>query len=264
MGTSSSQGLLVRAALIVLMNLVCYPLLVALTFISVVVCWPMLLLTKALTGWRWGKCARLLVWVYGRVWLWSVRPFVRFSREGFTPELARTPSVMVVNHQSFFDTYFMGGLPIFDIAFAVRSWPFRMFWFRPVMELAEYLDVESLSHRETERHACEILESGSHVLFYPEGHRSGDGSLGRFYSGAFRLSKAAGAPVVPLCVSGTGTLLSPGRWWFKPARVKIKALAPVYPGDFEGQLGHRELMNHVRTLMSQELSQMENAAEEIL
>jgi 1-acyl-sn-glycerol-3-phosphate acyltransferase len=242
---------------IVAMNAVCYPLLIALTLLSLIFVWPLIFLTGLLTGWSKGKSTRFFVWVYGRLWLWLFSPFVSFRREGFTPELGETPSVLVLNHQSFFDTYFMGGLPIFNIAFAVRSWPFKMFWFSPFMRMAEYLDVESLDHHDSQARAIELLKGGTHVLFYPEGHRSRDGKLGRFYSGAFRLAKDAGVPVVPLCVSGSGKLLAPGRWWFKPARVTVKALTPVDPAAFEGELGHRGLMNHVRQAIASELGQVE-------
>ena len=56
-------------------------------------------------------------------------------------------------------------------------------------------------------------------MLRPEAHRSRNGKLGRFYSGAFKVAVETGVPVVPLCITGTDEMLPPGRWWLRPARV---------------------------------------------
>jgi 1-acyl-sn-glycerol-3-phosphate acyltransferase len=243
---------------IVLMNAVAYPLMVLWTIAGFVFLGPTVPLVWAATRlarpkWSTGKVLRLYVWIYGRVWLFLVSPFVRFRRKGFGIGKCVRPSVFVINHLSFFDTFFMGGLPFFDVTFAVRSWPFRMFWFRPVMLLSDYMDVESLPFEETLAQARSILEGGGHVLFFPEGHRSRDGKLGRFYSGAFKIALETGAPVVPLCITGSGRMLPPKRWWLKPSRVTLTALDAVDPAAFTGELAHRDLLNHVRNLIAREV-----------
>lgn len=236
---------------IVLTNALAYPLMVLWTLVGFVLLGPTLPVVWALSGLTArplsaGRAARLYVWIYGRVWLVLMAPFFRFRRSGFPPGGYGRPSVLVVNHYSFFDTFFMGGLPFYDVTFAVRSWPFRMPWFRPMMILSGYLDVESLSFEETLARARRVLEGGGHLLWFPEGHRSRDGRLGRFYSGAFRIAVETGAPVVPLCITGTDRLLPPTRWWLKPARVTLSALDPVDPAQFTGELAHRDLLAAVR------------------
>ncbi|MDT8284058.1 MAG: hypothetical protein RQ767_00905, partial [Thermovirgaceae bacterium] len=59
-------------------------------------------------------------------------------------QLAR-PSIYVVNHLSLFDIFVTAGMPVFDVVICLRSWPFKMVWFRPFMRLAEYMDIERLS-----------------------------------------------------------------------------------------------------------------------
>jgi len=185
---------------------------------------------------------------------------VRFNREGVEKFSFKEPCIFVVNHLSFFDTYCIALLPKGDICFAVRSWPFKMYFYRPFMNLARYLDVESLGWKEISKNAKDILEKGSMVIFFPEGHRSRDGNLQRFFSGAFKLSVETGYPVVPLCLTGTDTFFPPGRFWFSPARIKLRVLAPEYPGTFAGhRMSHTEMRQHVKALMTENIEEMNNA-----
>ena len=58
--------------------------------------------------------------------------------------------------------------------------------------------------------AARLLAAGRDVIVFPEGTRSRDGRTGDFHRGAARLAAAAGVPLVPVGLSGTGTLLPPG------------------------------------------------------
>jgi 1-acyl-sn-glycerol-3-phosphate acyltransferase len=204
--------------------------------------------------------ARKLIWLYGRGWLVTVQPFVSFQREGLKSFSFKEPCIFVVNHLSFFDTYCMSLLPNSDACFAIRSWPFRMFFYRPFMNLARYLDVESLEWAEILKKAKNMLENGSSIIFFPEGHRSRDGECQRFYSGAFKLSIETGFPVVPLCLTGTDVFFPPGRFWFSPARIKLRILAPEYPESFQGHsMSHTEMRQHVKVLMAENIKEMNDA-----
>ncbi len=199
---------------------------------------------------------RLFVWIYGRGWLAITHPFTGLQTSGLKKKEIKTPCIIVPNHLSFFDTFFMGALPFYNVCFAIRAWPFRMAWYRPFMKLAKYLDVESLPWNESFKLSKKVLSSGGVLLFFPEAHRSRDGKLGRFYSGAFKISIASGVPIVPLCITGTDKLLPPGRWYLKPARVKLKALKPVSPDCFKGENGHIEMRKYVKSQISEELIRM--------
>lgn len=237
------------------MNLTVYPL-VALWTLSGILLFPLSFgIWKVVTGWGAGRIMRHFVWIYGRGWIAIMSPFVRFSRQGLSRETPG-PCILVINHLSFFDTYCMALLPVFDIAFAVRAWPFRMIWYAYFMRLAEYLNVESGEWQEISRSAEGIFAGGGSVLFFPEGHRSRDGELQHFYSGAFRLAVETGRPVVPLCITGTETLLPPGRFWLRPATVTLRVLEPVDPADFPGPDGHARLRKEVKTLIAANLEQM--------
>jgi 1-acyl-sn-glycerol-3-phosphate acyltransferase len=241
---------------IVLMNLTVFPLLVIMTVIGIIISFPAFFLFRIIGRMEPLRIIRLFVWIYGRGWLAIVKPFTRFKTEGLKKVDISTPCIIVPNHFSFFDTFFMGALPFSDVCFAIRSWPFKMAWYNPFMKLARYLDVESASWEESFE-ACKMeLQRGGTLLFFPEAHRSRDGKLGRFYSGAFKISIATGAPIIPLCIKGTDTMYPPGRWFFKPAKVRLAALPAVHPSEFPGPYGHMEMRKFVKALMAERLETM--------
>lgn len=77
--------------------------------------------------------------------------------------------------------------------------------------------------------AARLLASGRDVIVFPEGSRSRDGRTAEFHRGAARLAASAGVPLVPVGISGTGTLLPPrasGRRR-RRATVVVRIGAPV-------------------------------------
>jgi 1-acyl-sn-glycerol-3-phosphate acyltransferase len=237
------------------MNLTVYPLLLLWSLLGLVLFAPFFVVCRLLTRWHASRVMRLYIWLYGRGWLAITWPFVRFRRMGFATGALPTPCIMVVNHLSFFDTYFMGGLPIFDIAFAVRSWPFRMFWYAAFMRLAGYLDVEGDDWQTSLESCRETVARGGSILFFPEGHRSRDGRLRSFYSGAFRVAQELGVAVVPLVLTGTGRMLPPGRLWLQPSPVTLRLLPAFDPADYPGSAGVLRLRREVRGAMARALGE---------
>jgi 1-acyl-sn-glycerol-3-phosphate acyltransferase len=246
----------VRNLCIVLTNLSVFPLLIIMTLIGIIISPFAFIFFKLFGNLDTVRIIRIFVWIYGRGWLAIIKPFTGFMASGFKKGEIPSPCIIVLNHLSFFDTFFMGILPFSNVCFALRSWPFKMAWYRPFMKLAQYLDVERLSWDETFFASKKLLDDGGVLVLFPEAHRSRDGRMGRFYSGAFKISITTNYPVVPICITGTDELLPPGRWYLKPARVKLKALAPVYPDAFHGENGHIEMRKYCKSLIADELERM--------
>lgn len=239
-----------------LMNLTVLPALVLWTILVILISPLAYLAVRIPMRWSTERTIRALIWIYGRVWLFIAAPFVHFTREGFGQCRAKPPAILVLNHLSFFDVYFMGALPFSNVIFAIRSWPFKMFWYTPFMRMARYLDVEKMGWEETLEAGKDALCRGSFLLFFPESHRSRNGQLQRFHSGAFRLAVATGTPLVPLCITGTDELLPPGSLWMRPARVRLRALSAVDPRPFSGPSGHMEMRKMVKAVMAENIAQM--------
>jgi 1-acyl-sn-glycerol-3-phosphate acyltransferase len=238
------------------MNLYAYPMIACFTVLGICLLPFLFGLWKIFSSLDNARIMRRFVWYYGKVWVAVMSPFVSFRRVDLKENISEPPYVMVINHLSFFDFYCMGLLPVSDVAAAVRSWPFKMPWYGPFMRLAGYLDVEALGPDGSLSAGAETISKGGSVLYFPEGHRSRDGRPQRFFSGAFKLSVETGAKIMPLCLTGTDVLLPPGRWWMSPARVTLRALPAVDPGDFDGPFAHIKLRKHTKALMEKAITAM--------
>lgn len=72
------------------------------------------------------------------------------------------------------------------------------------------------------------LRAGRTVVVYPEGTRSTDGTIGEFRSGAVRLARDCGVPIVPIALTGTADVL-PKDGQYSPAPMQVRIGDPVDP-----------------------------------
>jgi long-chain acyl-CoA synthetase len=83
------------------------------------------------------------------------------------------------------------------------------------------------SLRASLRAAAEALRRGYHLLIFPEGTRSRDGSLAPFYPTAGYLALHCGVDVVPAWLSGTHEALPPGKALPRKAPLEVRFGPPV-------------------------------------
>jgi len=236
---------------ILLANLYGYGVMSVWTLAFALLFWPFLLLWKLCGGCSVARATRLFSWLYGKGWIVLMRPLARLRVSGLRREDVPVPCVLVANHLSFFDVYCMGALPVFDFSIMVRSWPFRIVFYAPFMHLAGYVNSEQSDAETLVGQCARIFEHQGCLLCFPEGHRSRDGRLGRFYSGAFKIAVDNQVPVVPLVLRHTDTLLPAGSWLLKPTRMELRGLGPVYPHRFaDHPLPHVAMRKHVKALMA--------------
>ncbi|MEO7312225.1 MAG: lysophospholipid acyltransferase family protein [Chitinophagaceae bacterium] len=74
-----------------------------------------------------------------------------------------------------------------------------------------------------------VLNSGLHMLLYPEGTRNRTGQpLKSFYDGAFRLAVNTQKDIVPVCVFGTGKALPANKpFYLMPTVLRVYILPPI-------------------------------------
>jgi long-chain acyl-CoA synthetase len=90
-------------------------------------------------------------------------------------------------------------------------------------------------------HAGEALDHGMHVLLFPEGARSAEGSLARFRPGIGLLVKQSSVPVLPMAIRGLGELKARGRGWFRSGTIEVRIGRPMRfsPAESEASITSR-------------------------
>jgi len=108
--------------------------------------------------------------------------------------------------------------------------------------------------------AAQSLRAGNSFLVFPEGTRSPDGRLGRFKKGAFMMAIQAGAPIVPISISGAFRVMRKGEFAVHPGRVRITFHDPVPTEGCTIEDRHR-LMDQVRCSIARGLGRDEQPVE---
>lgn len=115
------------------------------------------------------------------------------------------------------------------------------------MRLARFVPVQRGSRRDAAQAsvtaAAAALRSGLHILIFAEGTRSKDGRLAAFKRGPFYLAKETGAPIVPIAISGTQTMMRKHSAAITPGVARVQMLQAIYPAGYETR---EELMRAVR------------------
>jgi long-chain acyl-CoA synthetase len=83
------------------------------------------------------------------------------------------------------------------------------------------------SLRTSLRAAAEALRRGYHLLIFPEGTRSRDGSMGRFYPTAGYLALHCGVDVLPAYLAGTHEALPPGKTLPRKNPLEVRFGPPI-------------------------------------
>lgn len=160
---------------------------------------------------KWG--AKLALWLSG----------IRLEVRG-AEKLQRTGAVIFTpNHQSNCDPpALVAILP--RVRIIAKKEFFRVPVLGPGMRMCGFIPLDR-KHREKAiaavEQAVEALKEGHPFLAYPEGTRSPDGRLQPFKKGVFVMAIKAGAPIVPISVSGASHIMPKGKFAIRPGRIRI-------------------------------------------
>jgi 1-acyl-sn-glycerol-3-phosphate acyltransferase len=140
-----------------------------------------------------------------------------------------SPCIIVLNHQSFLDSYMLGLQDCINLCFIIADWPFKkLFFFAPVMRMCKYIRVGTMDDKLRFVESCrETLKNGGTLVCFPEGTRSRTGQLQNFHAGIFRISVETGIKIVPMVLNNTGQVCRPGSFKINPQPILIKLLEPL-------------------------------------
>jgi 1-acyl-sn-glycerol-3-phosphate acyltransferase len=198
--------------------------------VLVVIFWtPIVLVYRLITFWRDPDRYRV-----GRLFHDSaalvarINPFWTFHIVDQVHPDDRRPYVFVANHSSFTDVFLLASLP-WEMKYLSKQTIFRIPLLGWQMRIAGDVPIVR-GNRDSVRAAMEKLrerlDRRLSVVFFPEGTRSPDGSLGEFREGAFRLAIEAGVAVLPLAIYGASSSLPKHSLIFQPTTATVLVLPP--------------------------------------
>jgi len=116
------------------------------------------------------------------------------------------------------------------------------------MKLGDYIPVDRdgrvESARDSVTQAVRVLGAGLHIMSFVEGTRSRDGRLQPFKKGPFYLAMETKAPVVPVSIWGTESMMKKGSVRIYPGTAHVTFHAPLDPRDYATR---EDLMAAVRS-----------------
>jgi len=169
---------------------------------------------------------------------------------------AHVPCIYVSNHQSNVDiwaliavlpkrTRFVAKQSLFKVP--ILGWAMRVSDFIPIDRANRTKAIRSLDE------AAAKIRGGRPVVMFAEGTRSAGDTLAPFKKGPFHLALAAGVPIIPVAISGSGAVMPPHGLNVRPGPVRVRfcdpvEVAPYQPRDVQG------LLNTVHQAIAQALA----------
>lgn len=122
------------------------------------------------------------------------------------------------------------------------------------MRMGQFVPVERGGKRDAAqasvKAAGEALRSGLSLMVFPEGTRSRNGRLSMFKKGPFFLAQQTGAPIVPIALSGTESMMRKGSVGITPGVARVRFLPVIEPAQFASR---EETLRVVRTAIAEAL-----------
>jgi 1-acyl-sn-glycerol-3-phosphate acyltransferase len=151
------------------------------------------------------------------------------------------PYVLVSNHASYLDAYVMlATLPGY-VRFTAKK-ELVKYWFNriPLKNIrTEFVDrFETGKSIENTQRLAKILNAGNALMFFVEGTFTRIPGLRPFLLGAFTVAAEEGAPVIPVAIRGTRSILRSGSWFPHHGSITIdigEAIDPKQIADESGK-----------------------------
>lgn len=138
--------------------------------------------------------------------------------------------VIVCNHQSQYDIFVLYGWLGVDFKWVMKQELRKIPGIGIGCEKVGHIFIDRSNHESAMASlnaAKEKIVNGTSVLFFPEGTRSKDGSLGPFKKGAFKMAIDLGLPVLPITIIGTRDILPSNTINLFPGKARMVIHKPI-------------------------------------
>jgi acyl carrier protein len=148
------------------------------------------------------------------------------------------PFVLVANHASYLDVYVLLGMVPRYVRFVAKSELAQRVIIRaPLKNIhTEFVErFETGKSVQATRHLSEVLEQGHSLMFFAEGTFTRVPGLRPFHLGAFVVAAEADAPIVPVAIRGTRSILRADSWFPQRGRISLYIGEPIEPRSVSEQ-----------------------------
>ena len=203
-------------------------------------------------------CAGWLRWAVGGArWLLGIRVQVQGWEN--LPLGQTSPAVLLVKHQSTFETFLMPTLMPHPLAYVFKKELLYVPFFGWAMGRLDMIHIDRSKRSEAFSKVVQqgrrLMEQGVWVIMFPEGTRIPRGQQGSYKSGGTRLAIECGAPVIPIAVTSA-------KCWPRKALIKRPGVVDVSIGPAMASLGRKpdELMAEVERWIETEMRRLDPQA----
>jgi 1-acyl-sn-glycerol-3-phosphate acyltransferase len=184
---------------------------------------------------------------------------VRVTGMDNLPQGDTSPAILLVKHQSTFETFLMPTLMPHPLAYVFKKELLYVPFFGWAMGRLDMIHIDrSLRAKAFNKVVAQgklLLAQGIWIIMFPEGTRIPRGQQGVYKTGGTRLAVETGAPVIPVAVSSA-------RCWPRKAFIKHPGLVEVSIGKPIPSVGREpdELMREVQAWIEAEMRRLDPEA----
>jgi 1-acyl-sn-glycerol-3-phosphate acyltransferase len=175
------------------------------------------------------------------------------------PSGSKDPAVLLVKHQSVWETFVMPVIMPHPLAYVFKKELLHVPFFGWAMGRMDMIHIDrsqkSRAFAKVVQQGRRLMAEGVWVIMFPEGTRTERGSQGEYKTGGTRLAIAAGVPVIPIAVTSA-------RCWPRKAFIKRPGTVDISIGKPIPSAGRQadELMAEVEAWIEAEMRRLDPEA----
>ena len=183
----------------------------------------------------------------------------RISGMDNLPLGAKSPAVLLVKHQSTFETFLMPAIMPHPLAYVFKKELLYVPFFGWSIGRLDMIHIDrslrTQAFKKVVAQGRERLAHGVWIIMFPEGTRTERGQKGVYETSGTRLAVQTGAPVIPIAVTS-------GKCWPRRAFLKTPGVVDVSIGKPISSEGrhHKELMQEVEDWIEAEMRRLDSEA----
>ena len=169
------------------------------------------------------------------------------------------PAILLVKHQSTWETFVMPAIMPHPLAFVFKRELLYVPFFGWAMARMDMIHIDrsqrAQAFNKVVAQGKRLLAQGTWVIMFPEGTRIPRGQAGNYKSGGTRLAIETGAPVIPIAVTSA-------KCWPRKAFIKTPGIVDISIGKPIPSAGRQpdELMREVQDWIEAEMRRLDPEA----